>query len=69
MEGARIETEESQDWEERLTALVQGLTGYSITSPADDWVFVTPEELQETYPVPSAFEAYVKEVLEKRRQL
>lgn len=69
MEGARIETEESQDWEARLTALVQGLTGGSITSPADDWVFVTPEELQDTYPVPSAFEAYVKEVLEKRRQL
>ncbi len=69
MEGVRIETEESQDWEARLTALVQGLTGGSKADAAADWVFVTPEELQETYPVPSAFETYVKEVLEKRRQL
>ncbi len=83
MEGVRIETEQGDDMQECLTALMQGLTGCSEANPADagresfadakvgagdrngpekDWVFVTPEELRETYPVPSAFEVYVKEV-------
>lgn len=30
---------------------------------SSDWVFATPQELQEKYPIPSAFEAFVKEVL------
>ncbi len=34
----------------------------------DDWAFVTRQELRETYPVPSAFEAYVKEVLKTEEQ-
>lgn len=30
---------------------------------SSDWAFATPQELQEKYPIPSAFEAFVKEVL------
>ncbi len=63
MEGIRIESEESLDMQECLPALVRRLTGGSDA----DWVFVTPEELRETYPVPSAFEVYVKEVLHENR--
>ena len=36
-------------------------------NPDANWVFVTPEELRETYPVPSTFEVYVKEVLHENR--
>ena len=36
-------------------------------NPDANWVFVTPEELRETYPVPSAFDVYVKEVLNENR--
>ena len=28
-----------------------------------DWAFATPQELQEKYPIPSAFEAFVREIL------
>ena len=61
MEGIRIEAEEASDTPEGLAELVCRLTGDT------DWVFVTPEELRETYPVPSAFEVYVKEVLHENR--
>lgn len=63
MEGIRIEAEESPGMQERLTSLTRRLTGAS----EEDLVFVTPEELRETYPVPSAFEVYVKEVIHENR--
>ena len=61
MEGIKIEiTDESEERRERLKEYVRHLTGEEETAP--DWMFVTPQEIQEIYPVPSAFEVYVKEV-------
>ena len=30
---------------------------------SSDWAFATPQELQEKYPIPSAFETFVREIL------
>ena len=60
MEGITIETEEAEvGLPERLLAQVQRLTE---GAAEEDWVFVTAEQMRETYAIPSAFEAYVKEV-------
>lgn len=37
------------------------------TEHASDWAFVTLQEVQETYPIPSAFEAYLKELKQGTR--
>ncbi len=64
MEGIRIETEETGERQrEGLIALVRQLT-----EAQGDWVFVTPEEIRETYAIPSAFEVYVKEVIKMQEQ-
>ena len=87
MEGIRIEAEQTEDMQNRLTALAgrltggpevhmseagperpaDGATGADRREESEDWVFVTPEELREKYPVPSAFDVYVKEVLNENR--
>ena len=65
MEGIKIEiTDESEDRRERLKAFVQHLTGEG--EVPSEWIFATPQEIQEIYPIPSAFEAYVKEIEEGR---
>ena len=65
MEGIVIETEAGDSaTKNRLIQEAGKLTGTEPT--AEDWAFVTPRELRETYAVPSAFEAYVKEVMGER---
>jgi len=51
---------------ERLKAFAEALTGSRKAPEAA--VFATASELRETYAVPSAFEAYVKEVLKSEEQ-
>ncbi len=84
MEGIVIETEKPEDdTPERLMAMIQrmteqrgdktGKTGKGKTSvesaiDKENWAFVTRQELRDTYPVPSAFEVYVKEVLKQEEQ-
>ena len=64
MEGITIETDQTEEGiPEQLIAQVRRLTE---TMPDENWVFVTPSELQETYAIPSAFEAYVREVVERQ---
>ena len=45
---------------------VQSLLGSEI-SP--DWAFATPQELQEKYPIPSAFEAFVREIVTEAEEV
>jgi len=84
MEGIRIETEcVEQAWtEEKLTEAVQRVMGQgkaeekdgaetigSETAMGNDlWKFVTLQELRDTYAIPSAFEAYTKELLKKEME-
>lgn len=69
MEGLWIEAEKSDgDAKERLIAMMRRLTGEKEPEAEDDgWVFASPEEIKEKYPVPSAFEAYYKEVYDENR--
>ncbi len=69
MEGLWIETEKSDgDAPERLIAMMRSLTGEKEpVSEEDGWVFASPEEMKEKYPMPSAFEAYCKEVYDENR--
>lgn len=63
MEGIVIETEkeaESASVQTQLAEAVSRLT--EETFRTEDWVFATKKQMKETYPIPSAFEAYVKEV-------
>jgi len=63
MEGIEIETKKTEgNIPERLTELIGHLTGEDRTP--EDWVFATRQEMRETYPIPSAFEAYVKKILQ-----
>lgn len=80
MEGVRIETEcGEQTWtEEKLTKAVQRvigpgkaeekdrteITGSETAAGNDLWKFVTLQELRDTYAIPSAFEAYTRELLD-----
>ena len=69
MEGVRIEAQKAE----------KGLSGHlldavkcmcetkDVEEATSNWVFVTPQELEEKYPVPSAFEAYYKEVCNENR--
>lgn len=69
MEGLWIEAEKSDgDAPERLIAMMRSLTGEKEpVSEEDGWVFASPEEMKEKYPMPSAFEAYCKEVYDENR--
>ena len=63
MDGIVIETEkeaESASIQAQLAEAVSRLTEEAFRT--EDWVFATKKQIQETYPIPSAFEAYVKEV-------
>ncbi len=51
---------------ERLKAVAEALTGKR--KAPEDAVFVTVSELRDTYAIPSAFEAYVKEVVKSEEQ-
>ena len=57
---------EREKLQERLLAFAEGLTGKQ--KAPEDAVFATVAELREQYAVPSAFEAYVKEVLQSAEQ-
>ena len=63
MEGIVIETKkeaESASIQAQLAEAVSRLTEEAFRT--EDWVFATKKQMKETYPIPSAFEAYVKEV-------
>ena len=68
MEGIHIQAEDRNrpDLSDRLLAFAERLTGKE--KKPEDAVFVTPAELREIYAVPSAFDAYVKEVLKTEEQ-
>lgn len=74
MEGIVIETEDTQETEERLLAAagrIQATEGEAVSeqrTTLSDWVFVTRSELREAYPVPSAFEVYRNEVIKAEEQ-
>ena len=55
--------EDREKLAERLSAFAEELTGKQ--KAPEDAVFATVSELKETYAVPSAFEAYVKEVIKE----
>lgn len=69
MEGLWIEAEQSGgDVPERLITMMRGLTGEKEAASGEDgWIFASPEEIKEKYPMPSAFEAYCKEVYDENR--
>ena len=65
MEGIRIEADVTEPGlAEGLTEAICRLTESS--DGKENWVFVTPEQMRENYPIPSAFEVYVKEVWEQK---
>lgn len=55
---------ETKERRERIMAAEQ--TDDEKLRKAEEWVFVTPQEMEEKYPVPSAFEVYTKMVKEER---
>lgn len=65
MEGICIQAD-SEELPERLIAFAEGLTGKK--KAPEDAVFATTSELKDRYAVPSAFEAYVKEILMTEEQ-
>ena len=67
MEGIEIKTETGGSDRERFLIRETGALIGKEPVP-EDWVFVTPQQLRETYAVPSAFEVYVKEVLKEERE-
>lgn len=62
----QIEVRDRRSLQERLKAFAEQLTG--ACKKEEDAVFVTVAELRDSYAVPSAFEAYVKEVLKTEEQ-
>lgn len=68
MEGICIQAEAAEQGvlQERLVSFAEGLTG--MKKAPEDAAFATVAELRERYAVPSAFEAYVKEVLQSAEQ-
>lgn len=69
MEGLRIEAEDADgQMAERLFAAMRRLAEEKEPAPrTDEWIFASPEEMKEKYPMPSAFEAYCKEVYDENR--
>ena len=69
MEGLWMEAEQSDGGvPERLIAMMCRLTGEKEPAAEEDgWIFASPEEIKEKYPMPSAFEAYCKEVYNENR--
>lgn len=55
MEGIRLEVQTAESGSVPL--------GTEVGEIPEDWAFATPQELQEKYPIPSAFEAFVREIL------
>ncbi|MGN1084331.1 MAG: NUDIX domain-containing protein, partial [Lachnospiraceae bacterium] len=68
MEGIWIEAEGTgEKVQERLIQMMRRLTGEKESAQTDEWLFASPEEMQKKYPMPSAFEAYYKEVYDENR--
>lgn len=69
MEGIWVEAENSgKDISARLIETMRRLGGRKESAEeADEWLFASPEEMKERYPMPSAFEAYYKEVYYENR--
>lgn len=69
MEGLRIEAEDvCGEMPERILEAMHRLTGgKEAVQRADEWIFASTEEMKEKYPMPSAFEAYCKEVYDENR--
>ncbi len=68
MEGIWIEAEDAgEKAQERFIQMMRRLTGEKELVQTDEWLFASPEEMQKKYPMPSAFEAYYKEVYDENR--
>ncbi len=64
--SGREDAEKRENLPERLKKIAECLTGKQ--KAPEDAVFVTVSELKDRYAVPSAFEAYVKEILKSEEQ-
>ncbi len=63
----RLTEEERKERKERIKSAEQA-DGKKLRE-AKEWVFVTPQEMEEKYPVPSAFEVYTKMVKEEKSDI
>ncbi|MBQ9767820.1 MAG: A/G-specific adenine glycosylase [Lachnospiraceae bacterium] len=69
MEGVRIEAQTAEGGlgGHLLEVMKRVCETKGAEEESNNWVFVTPQELEEKYPMPSAFEVYYKEVCDENR--
>lgn len=63
MEGIKLEVQTVGEMDARESAnATETRENPAAQKNAPDWTFATPQELQEKYPIPSAFEAFLREI-------